>query len=580
MWSEETGERIRQRVVLLLWFGIALFGVLSGRLWYLSVLRADWFRERSERNRVRVVYLQALRGNIYDRNGYCLAKDVPRFRLVLLPGSGEREQVLKRIGEILGEKVSFSLRERGAGEVVLLEDISLEDVVKIEENKESLPGVLIEAYPMRTYTLGEVCAPVVGYVGRISAEELKALGKAGYRAEDWVGKSGIEAFYERTLRGKEGYRRIEVDALGRVVQVLDFRSPSFTHSLQLTIDVELQKACYEALGGKNGVVIVGNPGNGEILAFVSKPSFNPNLFSRGITAQEWLRLVQGASNPLLVRPVQALYPPGSLFKILIALAAQEEGVVAPRETFLCPGYLEYGGRRYLCWKREGHGRVSFEDAIAHSCNVAFYTLGLRLGPEKIVRYARLFGIGEDAHLDLPGTRTGLLPTPQWKRETLKEVWYPGDTVNLSIGQGYLLVTPFEMYELLCAVANRGKVYDPHLLLRVIDTEGRVVEEVKPYLRRTISLRPQTWDAVIRGMEKVVTQGTGFRCRDLPVRLAAKTGTAQNPQGKEHSWFGGFFPADAPRFAFLVLVEHGGDGSGEAALVARRIIEWILRERGL
>ncbi|MCS7242818.1 penicillin-binding protein 2 [Candidatus Caldatribacterium sp.] len=580
VWGEETGERVRQRIALLFWLGVGLFCVLSSRLWYLSVLRADWFRERSERNRVRVVFLQALRGNIYDRNGLCLAKDVPRFRLVLLAGSGKKEDVLRRVKDILGKNVTFSLRERGAGEIVLLEDVSLEDVIRIEENRGTLPGVLIETYPVRSYEFGEILAPVVGYVGRISPDELKAFGKMGYRAEDRIGKSGVEAFYESILRGKEGYRRIEVDALGNVVQVLDFRPPSFTHSLQLTIDGELQRACYEALGGKNGVIIVGDPKSGEILAFVSKPSFDPNPFSKGITAQEWLRLVRGASNPLLVRPTQALYPPGSLFKILVALAAQEEKVVASREVFFCPGYFEYGGRRYFCWRKEGHGRVSFEEAIAQSCNVVFYTLGLRLGPERIARYAKMFGFGEHPNLDLPGVRTGLFPTPEWKQDALKEIWYPGDTMNLSIGQGYLLVTPFEMYLLFCAVANRGKIYDPHVLSRVVDTEGRIVREIKPYLRRIVPLHPQTWDAVIRGMEKVVTQGTGWHCRGLPVRLAAKTGTAQNPQGREHSWFGGFFPSENPRFVFLVLVEHGGDGSGEAAQVARRIIEWLLRERGV
>ncbi|MCX7730036.1 MAG: penicillin-binding protein 2, partial [Candidatus Caldatribacterium sp.] len=443
VWGEETGERVRQRIALLFWLGVGLFCVLSSRLWYLSVLRADWFRERSERNRVRVVFLQALRGNIYDRNGLCLAKDVPRFRLVLLAGSGKKEDVLRRVKDILGKNVTFSLRERGAGEIVLLEDVSLEDVIRIEENRGTLPGVLIETYPVRSYEFGEILAPVVGYVGRISPDELKAFGKMGYRAEDRIGKSGVEAFYESILRGKEGYRRIEVDALGNVVQVLDFRPPSFTHSLQLTIDGELQRACYEALGGKNGVIIVGDPKSGEILAFVSKPSFDPNPFSKGITAQEWLRLVRGASNPLLVRPTQALYPPGSLFKILVALAAQEEKVVASREVFFCPGYFEYGGRRYFCWRKEGHGRVSFEEAIAQSCNVVFYTLGLRLGPERIARYAKMFGFGEHPNLDLPGVRTGLFPTPEWKQDALKEIWYPGDTMNLSIGQGYLLVTPFE-----------------------------------------------------------------------------------------------------------------------------------------
>lgn len=580
MWNERMEERVRRRITGILWFGMALFLVLLARLWYLSILREDWFRERSERNRVRVVFLQALRGNIYDRNGLCLAEDTPRFRLVFLVGSGDQEAVLQRIRGILKREVAFSLRECAVGEIVLLEDVSLEDVVKIEENRDVLPGVLIETYPARNYQAGEELAPVVGYVGKISAEELRVLGRMGYRIEDRVGKSGVESFYEHLLRGEEGYRRVEVDALGRVVQVLDFRPPRFRYSLQLTLDGELQKKCYEALGKRNGIVIVGDPTTGEILALVSKPSFDPNLLSRGVTPQEWLDLVQKKSNPLLTRPTQALYPPGSLFKILVALAALEEQAVTSRESFFCPGYLEYGDRRYPCWKRGGHGRVSFEEAIAQSCNVAFYNLGLRLGPEKIARYARMFGLGQDPHVDLPGVKTGLFPTSEWKRQALQEMWYPGDTMNLAIGQGYLLVTPLEMYLLLCAIANRGKMYDPHVLLRVLDVEGHVVREVKPSLRRTVALRPQTWDTVIRGMEKVVTRGTGFNCRGLATELAAKTGTAQNPHGKEHSWFGGFFPSERPKFAFLVLVEHGGDGSGEAAQVARQVVGWILEHRGL
>lgn len=579
MWNEQMEEKVRWRTSFIFWIGLALFLVLSARLWYLSVLREEWYRERSERNRIRIVFQQALRGSIYDRRGLCLAEDVPRFRLLFLVGSGDREAVLHRLQEILGRNVVFSFRERTAGEVVLLEDIALEDVVKIEENKNSLPGVFIEAYPARNYRGREDIAPVVGYVGKISAEELEILGKAGYRVEDRVGKSGIETFYESLLRGDEGYRRVEVDALGRVVRVLDFRSPRFRYSLQLTIDWELQKECYEALGKRNGVVIIGNPSTGEILALVSKPSFDPNILSRGVSVKEWLDLAQERSNPLVTRPTQAVYPPGSLFKILVALAALEEGAVKPGESFFCPGYFEYGDRRYPCWQRSGHGRVSFEEAIAKSCNVTFYTLGLRLGPERIARYAQMFGFGQDPHIDLPGTKSGLFPTPEWKRQAVKAMWYPGDTLNLSIGQGYVLVTPLEMYLLLSTVATRGKLYDPHVLWRVLDEKGDVIREVKPFLRRNVVLRSQTWDTVIRGMEKVVTQGTGYNCRGLATKIAAKTGTAQNPHGKEHSWFGGFFPSDRPRFVFLVLVEHGGDGSGEAALVTRRIVEWILTNRG-
>lgn len=580
MWNKEVTEKVRHRIDIFGWIVLGLFVFLFLRLWYLSVLQGEWYRERSERNWIRVIPLQALRGSIYDRNGKTLAEDVPRFRLVLLEGSMKVEEARRRLEKVLGRKLVSEPREIVPGEVVLLEDLPLEDVIKVEEVQGDLPGILVESYPHRFYPGGEVFSHLVGYVGKVTAEEFSSLGPLGYEVWDRVGKGGVELFYENVLRGKKGYRKIEVDALGRVQRVLENHPARFENSLILTVDREFQEYCYGLLGDKRGTIIVGEPASGEILVLVSKPSFDPNALVRGLSAEEWSRLTQSDAKPFTNRALQALYPPGSIFKLLVAIAGLEEKMISGQTTFFCPGFLEYNDKRYYCWNRGGHGTVNVERAIAQSCNVFFYNLALRLGPEKIVDYAQKFGLGVKPALDLPGVKEGLLPTPSWKRQTRKEPWYPGDTLNLSIGQGYLLVTPFEIYHLLCGIANRGKIYKPHLLKGILDSQGRLIKEVEGTLERETEIRESTWNLLWSGMKRVVTQGTGYVCRDVAVELAAKTGTAQNPHGKDHSWFGGFFPADKPEIVFLVFVENGGDGSGEAARIARDLINWFLENRGM
>ena len=580
MWNKEVTEKVHHRIDIFGWIVLAIFVFLFLRLWYLSVLQGEWYRERSERNWIRVIPLQALRGSIYDRNGKPLAEDVPRFRLVLLEGSMKIEEARRRLEKVLGRKLVSEPREIVPGEVVLLEDLPLEEVIKVEEVQGDLPGILVESYPHRFYPGGEVFSHLVGYVGKVTAEEFKSLGPLGYEVWDRVGKGGIELFYENVLRGENGYRKIEVDALGRVQRVLENHPARFTNSLVLTVDREFQEYCYGLLGNKRGTIIVGKPANGEILVLVSRPSFDPNALVEGLSAEEWSRLTQSDARPFTNRALQALYPPGSIFKLLVAVAGLEEKIISGQTTFFCPGFLEYNDKRYYCWNRGGHGTVNVERAIAQSCNVFFYNLALRLGPEKIVNYAQKFGLGVKPALDLPGVKEGLLPTPSWKRQARKETWYPGDTLNLSIGQGYLLVTPFEIYHLLCGIANRGKIYKPHLLKGILDSQGRLIKEVESTLEREVEIRESTWNLLWSGMKRVVTQGTGYACRDVPVELAAKTGTAQNPHGKDHSWFGGFFPADKPEIVFLVFVENGGDGGGEAARIARDLINWFLENRGI
>jgi len=579
MWNDEMQEQVNQRITYLSRLFLIILLILSFRFWYLSILQGDWYKQKSEQNRVRVFSLSPIRGSICDRNSQVLAEDIPRFRLIYEKGGMEVEEIEKRVERILGRELSPPFPERGAGEIILIDPLSLEEAIKIEEAQNDLPGVMVETYPVRHYPRGEPFAHVVGYVGKINAEELESLYSEGYEMEDRIGKVGVEREYESLLRGEKGYRRIEVDALGRVIRVLDYRSPYFKNSVTLTLDGELQEYSYELLGNRNGVIIVGDPYTGELLALVSKPGFDPQLLSWGMTAEEWNTLSQNQDKPLTNRALQALYPPGSLFKLVIATGALEEGLTDGNRKIFCPGFLDYNGWRYPCWRRGGHGAVSIEEAIAQSCNVTFYTLGLELGADRIINWSGRLGVGRPSGIDLPGEKTAFLPTPEWKKRQLKEMWYPGDTINLSIGQGYLLVTPLEMYRVVSSIATRGEVYQPHVLKEVLDSKGEVVRKVSPVLQDRIELKNSTWETLIRGMEKVVNRGTGQVCRGLPVELAAKTGTAQNPQGEDHSWFAGFFPSSHPQVAFLVLIEHGGDGSGEAAQTAKKLIEWWEENRG-
>ena len=581
MWNDEMQERVNQRITYISRLFLVIIIVLSLRFWYLSILQGDWYKQKSEQNRVRIISLSPIRGSIYDCNNQVLAEDVPRFRLVWEKGGAKvgLEEIEKRVEEVLKKDLISPFSERGGGEIILVDPLSLEEVIKIEEAQNDLPGVMIESYPIRHYPEGKPFANVVGYVGKINAQELESLHSEGYEMEDRIGKVGVEREYESILRGEKGYRRIEVNALGEVVGVLDYRSPYFENSIVLTLDRELQKYSYELLGDKNGVIIVGNPYTGELLALVSKPSFDPQLLSQGMTPEEWNALVQDQNRPLTNRPLQALYPPGSLFKLVIATGALEEGITDENRKIFCPGFLDYNEWRYPCWRRGGHGSVGIEEAIAQSCNVTFYTVGLELGPSKIINWANKLGVGQPSGIDLPGEETAFLPTPEWKKKQLKEMWYPGDTINLSIGQGYLLVTPLEMYRVVSNIATRGEVYKPHVVKKILSSEGEVIREITPVRQDKIELKDSTWKTLIRGMEKVVSKGIGQACRALPVELAAKTGTAQNPQGKDHSWFAGFFPSSHPQLVFLVLVEHGGDGSGEAAQAAKKLVEWWIENRG-
>ncbi|HSV30896.1 MAG TPA: penicillin-binding protein 2 [Atribacteraceae bacterium] len=579
MWNEQPKIRIEKRIEILLWIFLAAFAFLVIRLWYLSILETALYQQKSEMNRIRITSLPAPRGNIYDRYGKILAQDMPHYAVSYLPENLEMSDIVSRLERVIGRSIDNLPRERPSGEILLIDSITFEEVIRIEEAKQDLPGIMVEVRPSRVYPGDDTLSHIIGYIGSIGKEELREKGHLGYGAEDLIGKSGIELYYEEVLRGEKGYRRIEVDALGKIVRMLDVQPPRFNNSLVLTVDYEFQKFGHELLQGKRGVIVAGKPQTGEILVMATYPAFSPNRLVQGLTHEEWTRLIEDPRQLFHNQSLQSLHPPGSIFKPLLALGALEENLVDGNQRIFCPGYFDYNEFRYHCWRRSGHGALNLVEAIAVSCNIFFFHLGLKIGPVGINRWAANFLLNSGSGIDLPGEKISLFPDARWKRQRFAERWFPGDTLNYSIGQGYLLMTPFSMYRLIAGIATRGTLYQPHLLKQIITNDGTLERVNTPKVVKKLTLKDSTWHLVQEGMRQAVRNGTAQMLGDLPVAIAGKTGTAQNPHGEDHSWFGGFFPADNPEIVLLVFIEHGGDGSGIATRITRSMIEWYLTHRG-
>lgn len=414
-------------------------------------------------------------------------------------------------------------------------------------------------------------AHTLGYVREISPEDLARTGDDGYRPGDLIGKAGVEKVAEPALRGTDGGDQIEVDARGRRVRTLGTVPPQPGRSVWLTLDLDLQRAAEEALGDRAGAVVALDPATGEVLALVSHPAYDLNLFSTTLSPGQW-RQLREPDHPLQNRAIGSRYEPGSVFKIITAAAALEAGVTGVNDRFYCDGTYSLGSWRLRCWRREGHGAEDFMHGFAQSCNVMFAILGRRVGPEKLAEMARRFGLGEHVGLDLPDEAAGLIPSPAWKERVRKQPWYPGDTAQMAIGQSECLVTPLQVAREVAAVANGGYLVTPHLLARVAGDENYQPSASK----RSLGLRPETIAALRAGMEAVVAEGgSAHGMATDRYGIAGKTGTAQNPNGLPHAWFAGYAPSDRPRIAIAVLVEHGGGGSATAAPIARHVFDAML-----
>lgn len=564
--------------------------LVTGQLWYLQILEGQHFLDASEKNRIRVRPIAAPRGILYDRNGIPLVDNRPAFRLALIPRELPREPasrnaVLARLAALL--HIPYEELTEAAGRVSadsflavrLRRGLSLEDMAKVEEWKIELPGVIVEVEPQRIYPSSRFAAHLLGYVREASGEQLK---QGRHRRGDMIGQSGLEQALDEFLRGRDGGEQIEVDALGRLVRMVQQTEPQPGAKVVTTIDRRIQEAAEAAMEGTAGAVVVMDPRNGDVLAMLSTPAFEIDRFTGTIDRAAWLHVVQDPDHPLLDRTIQGQYPPGSLFKIVVATAGLQEGTITPADRVLSTGEFRVGGRVFKDWKKGGHGWVDTRRAIAQSCNVFFYQAGLRIGGEMIARYARAFGFGQSTGIDLPGEKVGFIPGPRTVRR--REVWQAGDVVNMAIGQGRVLVTPVQVARFMAAVANGGVLWKPRLVQR-IERPGRgVVWYEGGTVMGRVEAAPAVWAFLREALWAAVNDGgTGGGARIPGLDVAGKTGTAQTiansraDRGEDHAWFAAFAPARDPEVVVVVLVERGGKGGQVAAPIARKILTAVFPE---
>jgi penicillin-binding protein 2 len=565
------------------------FLFLVGQLWYLQVLEGGKLQELSERNRIRIRPVAAPRGVLFDRNGLALVDNRPAFTLSFIPRELEdRSSVLARVSVLL--KIPYSELEEMLARVPadslrpvrVRRGLSLEDVAKVEERKLELPGVIVEVEPQRVYPTSSFAAHLLGYVREVNDEQIK---QGRYRRGDLIGQTGLERLLDEYLRGQDGGERIEVDALGRPVQVMQRAEPNPGAQVVTTVDRRVQEAAERAMAGHAGSVVVLDPRNGDVLAMTSSPAFDLDRFTGNLEREDWLRLIQDSKHPLLNRALQSQYAPGSIFKVIVAAAGLQEGSLTPMDRTYCNGQFHMGGWTFKDWKEGGHGHVDLRASLVHSCNIFFYQAGLRVGPSAMARYAKAFGLGGATGIDLSGEKLGLVPSPEWKRQRFGRPWQAGDTVNTSIGQGQVLVTPLQVARMMAAIANGGILWKPRLIQRVERVDGAVLYSEQSAMTGHVDLSPAVW-AFLRGAlwGAVNEGGTGGAARVAGLDIAGKTGTAQriaksdSRRGEDHAWFASFAPAHDPQVVVVVLVEGGGKGGQVAAPIARQVYQSIFLER--
>ena len=545
------------------------FLLLVIALAYTQIARKNYYQRLSENNRIRLLPRPGRRGVIYDCKGRVLAEDRLSFNLCVIPQEVQ-SQTIVGLSKILGlsrEEIEETLRENiiaPFAPTIITRDIDYDLMSVIEERSIDLPGVIIDTQPVRYCPYGSVGAHIIGYLGKINPDELEVRKRYGYRMRDLIGRDGLEKFFDAFLKGKEGGQLVEIDYKGRIQRILSHKLPLKGNDLYLTVDIELEKLAYGLLEEECGVIIVMDPATGAILAMASSPAYDPNIFVDPGKNKERLAVLKDASCPLLNRAVNSQYPPGSIFKIISALAALEMKKTVSSTRKYCDGKYKLGRRIFRCWKGDGHGWLNLEEAIMHSCNIYFYQIGLSVGADNLARFAKYFGLGSRTGIELPGEVKGLVPTTRWKRLTYGQPWYKGETLNLSIGQGYLSISPLQAVRMISAVANNGILPSPHLV-----KQSPRVKKV-----RRINISDKNLTIVKRGMFKGVNhpEGTSHRVYLPGISIAAKTGTAQVKSGRSPSWFLGFCPKGERRIAFVVFLEHGGYGSQRAAEIARELIK--------
>lgn len=583
---------LKHRILLLSFVVGFIFFVLLLRLWHLQILSGEEYRNLSENNRLRFVPVAASRGAILDRTGTVLVSNRPSFSLAVVPQEVKnRDALLDQLASLLGlDRAGLAERwEKGKGRaryypIVLASNISRDQVEIVEENRLRLAGVEIEMKPVREYTSGILASHLLGYIGEVSEDELNGKGYEEYNPGDYIGKNGIERSWELELHGSDGGRQLEVDARGRVLRTISESYPTVGNSVMLTIDAALQKKAESAFGEQAGAAVAMDVNSGEVLAFVSNPGFDPSLFSGKLPADIWKEYLEDKRHPLENKALTGQYPPGSIFKIITALAGLEDGKIDDSTSVNCTGSHDLGTSTFKCWNKRGHGTTNLKKSLRESCDVYYYQLGERLGVDSISEMAKKFMLGSALGIGLNNEKPGLIPTSEWKLKRFGTRWYRGETLPVAIGQGYVLMTPIQMVSMIATVANEGTIYRPHLVKRVVDADGKTLKEFRPELLGKTGISADKFQLIKQGLFSVVNDpgGTGGMARLWDVRVAGKTGTSQvvkmrnSKQGtpyqyRDHALFVAFAPFDKPEIAIAVIVEHGEHGGAAAAPIAANIL---------
>lgn len=582
---------------------IVVFTALIFRLWFLQVIQGPTYRMQSENNRIHLQKIPPFRGLIFDRHGALLVDNRPSYNFYIIPEDildcDELVESLKLLigidPELVKDRLKKAPRSYPFKPILIKKNISRNELAIIETNLFNLPGIIIRVEPQRNYIYGQLASHLIGYLGEISESQLNSGRYLDSEPGDLIGKSGVERTWQKYLNGSRGGRQVEVDAAGRTLRVISSKSPIPGQNIALTIDKDLQGLAEKMLQDRKGAVVVMDPNNGEILTFASNPAFDPNLFIGGMGKTDWEKLVSGKSFPLQNRVISGQYPPGSVFKIIVAVAGLEEGIIDPEEEISCIGTYTLGNHSYRCWQKKGHGNVNLHRALVESCDVYFYKMGKRIGVDTIAYYARMFGLGKKTGFDLDYEEEGLVPTSQWKLNTRGVQWQPGETISMSIGQSFLLVTPIQMVRLISAMFNGGVLYQPKVI-KWVRNEGEEIHTFSPTQMGRIDVKPENLEIIKNALVGVVNEshGTGSRARLRGIQVAGKTGTAQVvtldmlkdfEEGEEipihyrdHAWFLAVAPADKPALAFAILIENGGHGGSAAAPIAKELIKKYLGKK--
>jgi penicillin-binding protein 2 len=588
-------------------FVIAAFSMLLLRFVYLQILQYDYYHTKAEDNRISIVPIMPNRGLILDRSGTVLARNYSAYTLEISPGKvTDLEKTIDELETVVEIRASDRIRfkrlmieAKGADSVPIRTRLTDEEVAKFAVNRYRFPGVDIQARLFRQYPLSELASHVTGYIGRISERDADRIDDEGlsanYKGTDHIGKTGLEQSYEDQLHGITGYEQVEVDSGGRGVRTLSRTSPTPGNNLTLTLDIKLQQVAEQAFGDNRGALVAIEPATGGILAFVSKPGFDPNLFVDGIDPASWDALNNSPDRPMVDRALDGTYPPGSTFKPYMALTALELGKRTPQYTINDPGYFQFGNHRFHDDKPGGHGVVDMYKSLVVSCDTYYYILGNDLGIDNIARFIGQFGFGAKTGIDIEGEAAGVLPSPEWKyrhfRKPEQQKWYSGETISIGIGQGYNAYTPLQMAQAMATLANNGVMYRPHLVDYIENIRSGERTTIAPKLVRTIRLKPENLEFIKRALAGVNIEGTGARAfAKAEYTSAGKTGTAQvvalkqnekydekrvTERHRDHALFIAFAPLENPKIALAVVVENAGFGAAAAAPIARQVLDYYL-----